>query len=313
MASNEAARSMDSAVADATATQGERWLTFLSDYGLDDHFVGVCKGVIVSIVPQVKIIDICHQVDAQNIEVGARLLAEAEPYLPVGVHLALVDPFRAEQARAVAIRVGSGSILVCPDNGIASLAWPVMGGVEEVRLLSNEQLWGEHHPTSTFRGRDVFAPVAAHLAAGTPFAEVGERIEAGSLIALAPRHPYVHGDHVHGTVRMIDHFGNLQLNLARADLEAVGVTLGDSLELRFSGKSMKVSYVLNLSDVPSGRTCVYEDSFSAITVMTKMGRAERVLRAEHGDPIVLARVAKAAATPEGKVRVIDSRPSTATA
>jgi len=133
-------------------------VTFLSDYGHDDHFVGVCKGVIARISPDSGIIDVCHQVKPQSVAIGARLLGEALPYLPVGVHLALVDPYRRALARPVAIRCTDGSTIVCPDNGLASLAWPEVGGVQAVRELTNTDLWNPN-PAKSFRGRDVFAPV----------------------------------------------------------------------------------------------------------------------------------------------------------
>lgn len=296
----------------STASPDPGWLTFLSDYGLDDHFVGVCKGVIARVAPAVRVIDICHQVKAQDVGIGARLLAEAVPYLPVGVHLALVDPFRRSPARAVAIRCADGSILVCPDNGVSSLAWDALGGVVEVRELTNRDLWNPN-PARSFRGRDVFAPVAARLARGDDLADVGEPVEPASLVSLDPEPSYVHGDHVHGTVRMIDHFGNLQLNIVRSDLEAAGIVLGDSVELRYGGKSMRVPFTLSFSDVAPGRTFVYEDSFRSITVVTNMGRADRVLRADAGDPVVLSRVVQTAATTTGKVGVVDTPPSHITA
>jgi S-adenosylmethionine hydrolase len=104
-------------------TGSERtWVTFLSDYGLDDHLVGVCKGVIARIAPAVRVIDVCHQVRAQDVGIGATMLAEALPYLPVGVHLALVDPFRRTHVRGVAVRCSDGSVIICPDNGLGPSA-----------------------------------------------------------------------------------------------------------------------------------------------------------------------------------------------
>jgi hypothetical protein len=287
-------------------------VTFLSDYGLDDHFVGVCKGVLARISPLSTVIDICHQVKPQSVAIGARLLGEALPYLPVGIHLALVDPYRRALARPVAIRCVDGSIIVCPDNGLASLAWPEVGGVEAVRELTNTELWNPN-PAKSFRGRDIFAPVAARLAGGLPYEHVGDPVEPGSLVTLDPEPPYVHGDHVHGTVRMVDHFGNLQLNVTRSDLEAAGIALGDTIELRYSGKTMRVPFTLSFAEVAPGRTFVYEDSFRAITVVTNMGRAERVLNSGPADPVVLSRVPQPAAPSGAKVKVVDSPPSQVTA
>lgn len=286
----------------------ESWVTFLSDYGLDDHFVGVCKGVVARIAPQVKIIDICHQVKAQNVGIGASIFAEALPYQPRGVHLALVDPYRSARSRAVAIRCHDGSVIVCPDNGVSSLAWHVLGGVAEVRELTNSDLW-DANPARSFRGRDVFAPVAAHLSNGVPFEEVGEQVDADSLVVLTPPPPHVHGDHVHGTVRMVDHFGNLSLNVRRSDMEAAGISLGDVVELRCSGKEMQVPFSLHFGDVSPGRTVVCEDSFRAITIAVNTGRADQVLKARPGDPVVLGRVHLAPAVAPRPVAVVDQPPS----
>jgi S-adenosyl-L-methionine hydrolase (adenosine-forming) len=290
------------------ATASSRWVTFLSDYGLDDHLVGVCKGVLARIAPDVRIIDVCHQVKPQDVGVGASMLAEALPYLPVGVHLALVDPFKASAARGVAVRTGGGHVFVAPDNGVTSLAWAGAGGVAEAYELDNKDLWA---PTvaRSFRGRDVFAPVAAHLASGLPIDEVGPRIDPGSLEALVPPVPHVHGDHVHGSIRMVDHFGNLALNVRRSDLEAAGIQLGDLVELRCHGRVFEVPFMLAFGDVPAGRTVVCEDGFRAVTIAVNGGRAASELKASSGDAVVLSRVHRHLGAAATKVSVIDGPPT----
>jgi S-adenosylmethionine hydrolase len=286
------------------------WVTFMSDYGLDDHLVGVCKGVVARIAPHVRIIDICHQVKPQDVLVGATMLAESIPYLPVpAVHLALVDPFRPTAPRGVAVICADGSVFVGPDNGLTSLAWPAACGVVEVRELTNPDLWAAK-PAHTFRGRDVFAPVAAHIARGVPFAEVGTEIDPRSLEEIQAVPPHPHGDHVHGSIRMVDHFGNLALNVRRSDLEAAGIQIGDLVELRCSGKVMEVPFTLAFGDVQQGRTVVCEDAFRAITIAVNSGRADKVLRASPGDPIVLSRVHRhSPRATTTKLGVVDAPPS----
>jgi S-adenosylmethionine hydrolase len=285
------------------------WVTFLSDYGLEDHLVGVCKGVVALIAPHVRIIDICHQVTAQSIRIGASMLAEAVTHMPTGVHLALVDPARASVARGLAIRCADGSTFVCPDNGVSSQAWAEVGGVTEARELTNPRLW-DPHPSASFRGRDMFAPVAAHLANGLPLAEVGNEVDPATLEVLESVAPHVHGDHVHGSVRMVDHFGNLALNVRRSDLEAAGIQLGDMIELRSAGKVMEVPFALAFGDVQAGRVAVCEDAFRAITVAVNCGRASQILRAAPGDPVVLSRVLRhSVAGPAPKLSVVDAPPS----
>lgn len=285
------------------------WITFLSDYGLDDHLVGVCKGVIARIAPQVRIIDLCHQVRAQDVAIGGAMLAEALPYLPVGVHLALVDPFKSTHARGIAVGCADGSVFVAPDNGLTSRGWAVAGGVREAYELAEPALWAPT-PSRSFRGRDVFAPVAAHLASGVPLTEVGPRLDPAALTYAAEAEPRVHGDHVHGAIRMVDHFGNLALNVRRSDLEAAGLQLGDVLELRCGGRVLEVPFALAFGEVPAGRTVVCEDSFKAITVAVNGGRADRVLRASPGDPVVLGRVHRLLGSAATKVSVVDGPPST---
>jgi hypothetical protein len=267
-----------------------RWLTFLSDYGFEDAFLGVCKGVIARTAPQVQVIDVLHLVNAQDIEQGAAVLASAIPYLPVpAVHLALVDPFRASPVRGIAVRTADGSTFVAPDNGLTSQAWDVAGGATEAFVLDNGALWNPM-PARTFRGRDVFSPVAARLAVGLPIEEVGSRVEVEDLERIALRLPTIDDDHVHGEVVMVDHFGNLTLNLHRADLEAAGVQLGDAVELRCGGKTMTVPFTLTYGEVPRGRVAVCEDSFRTVTIAVNQGSAAVVLRARRGDPMVLSRV-----------------------
>jgi S-adenosyl-L-methionine hydrolase (adenosine-forming) len=284
------------------------WVSFLSDYGLDDHLVGVCKGVIASIAPQVRIIDVCHQVKPQDVAMGGEMLAEAWPYLPPGVRLALVDPFTATHSRGVAVRCEDGGVVVAPDNGLTARAWEVAGGVVEAYELADPRWWATI-PSHSFRGRDVFAPVAAHLAAGVPLTELGPRIDPDSLVRARTAVPRVHGDHVHGEVRMVDHFGNLALNLRRSDLEAAGIQLGDLVELRCGGRTVEVPFALSFGDVPVGRTVVCEDSFRAITVAVNSGRADRTLRTSTGGPVVLGRVHRLAGAAATKVSVVDGRPS----
>ena len=278
------------------------WLTFLSDYGHEDAFLGVCKGVIARTAPEVRILDVLHLVTPQDVEQGAATLASVLPYLPSpAVHLALVDPFRPIPARGIAVRTADGSVFVSPDNGLTSQAWGPAGGAVEARVLDNADLW---HPTPsrTFRGRDVFAPVAARLASGLPFAEVGTEVAVDDLVVLAVRQPDVDDDHVHGEVVTVDHFGNLTLNLTRTHLEAAGMNLGDQVELRCSGKTLVVPFLLTYGEAPPGRLAVCEDSFRTVTIAVNQGSAAKALRASRAEPLVISRLPQAPA-PDPSVRM----------
>ena len=279
-----------------TAPGAQQWLTFLSDYGFEDAFLGVCKGVIARTSPEVRVLDVLHLVNPQDVEQGAAVLASAVPYLPApAVHLALVDPFRARPARGVAVRAADGSVFVSPDNGLTSLAWDVAGGAVAAHVLDNPALW---HPTParTFRGRDVFSPVAARLAAGLPLEQVGTPLGLDELERLVVRPPTVEGDHVHGEVVQVDHFGNLTLNLQRCHLEQAGLSIGDTVELRCGGRSRVVPFLTTYGEAGRGRLVVCEDSFGTITIAVNAGSAAARLRAGRGEPLVLSCLSSEAAS-----------------
>lgn len=273
----------------------EQWLTFLSDYGYEDAFLGVCKGVIARTAPQVRVLDVLHLVAPQDVEQGAGVLASAIAYLPSpAVHLALVDPFHAAPARAVAVRTADGSTFVSPDNGLTSQAWDAAGGVAAAVVLDRAELWLPK-PARTFRGRDVFSPVAARLAAGLALEQAGTAVPVEDLVVLPLRPPTVDEDHVHGEVVQVDHFGNLTLNCCRADLESAGISLGDTVELRCAGKTLNVPFALTYGEVRPGRVAVCEDSFRTITLAVNQGSAALALRARRGDPLVISRLRTPAA------------------
>ena len=274
-----------------SAESGSRydWVTFLSDYGHDDVFVGVCKGVLARFAPHVRVIDICHLITPQDVVQGATSFAAALAFLPRAVHLAMVDPQSAHAARGIVIRTGDGSLMVGPDNGLLSLGWQVCGGIKAVVEIANRDLWLENIH-ATFRGRDVFAPVAGHLASGRPLADFGPAVDPSELVALEVREPVVDDDHVHAEISAVDHFGNASLNIARSDLEAAGITLGDTVEVRCNGRTLAVPFTHTFGEVAAGKLTLCEDSFRAVQLAVNTGRADQELRVNRGDPIVIARV-----------------------
>ena len=158
------------------------YLSFLTDFGTDTA-PAVCRGVIWSILPDARINDLTHTSRQFGIRDGAFLLWSAVKYLPIGVHLAVVDPGVGTERRPIAIEVARGDRLVGPDNGLLMPAAERLGGITAAHLLENRALWRES-VSHTFHGRDLFAPVAAHLAAGTPIGEVGRLIDAAGLVPL---------------------------------------------------------------------------------------------------------------------------------
>lgn len=248
-------------------------ITFLSDYGLDDHFVGVCHGVIARICPQARIIDLTHGVPRHDVRTGAILLAEALPFLPVGIHLAVVDPDVGARRRAIALRTGDERHLVGPDNGLLSLAAQAAGGIVQAVDIAASRF--RHEPVSaTFHGRDIFAPVAAALAGGIALAEVGTPADPGELVALALQEPGREGDVVVAHVRYVDRFGNLQLNIGHDELAGSGIRIGHSVSLEpVQGRSLVAQVVRTFAEAARGELILYEDAHRRLAVAVSQGDA----------------------------------------
>ncbi|WP_462187947.1 MULTISPECIES: SAM hydrolase/SAM-dependent halogenase family protein [unclassified Frankia] len=266
------------------------WINFLSDYGVDDASVGVCHGVIARHAPSARVLDVCHAIAPQDVGHAAVTLVGAIGYLPIGVHLVVVERLDADgYTRGVAIRSTDGSTFVCPDNGVASLAWEALGGVAAVHEISNRELWLPL-PTAVFRGRDVYAPVAARLAAGLALTDVGPRLDPGTLTRFQPRACSVDDDHVHGEVVSVDHFGNLSLNMTRAELEAAGILLGDLVEVRAGNRVMRLTFTYTYGDVPRGGVTLCEDALRRVMIAVNCGRAADLLRLRRQDAVVVAQL-----------------------
>jgi S-adenosylmethionine hydrolase len=256
---------------------GVSTVTFLSDYGLTDDFVGICHGVIARICPDARVIDITHGVPRHDVRTGAVILAESLPYVPVGVHLAVVDPDVGAQRRAVALECADGRRLVGPDNG---LLWPAVeasGGVMRAADIARSRF--RLAPVSaTFHGRDIFAPVAAQLAAGTPIAETGDPLDPDELVTLTLPGPRRRGDVLVVHVRYVDRFGNLQLNAAHGDLAGTGLRLGQPAVLTLAdGSTNAAQYVRTFADAGHGELLVYEDASRRLAVAIAQGDAAQTL------------------------------------
>jgi S-adenosylmethionine hydrolase len=271
------------------------WVTFCSDYGLDDVAVGVCKGVMARRCDQVQIIDVCHHIPPQEVEQGATVFATALPFLPApAIHLVLVDPLTPQPVRPVVVQTADGSAMVGPDNGVLSLGWKIVGGVQAAYELADDRYFLDT-PSRTFRGRDVFAPVVAHLVDGVAPESFGPPVDPDELTTLRLRAPVLDDDHVHAEVRTVDHFGNVALNCTRTDLEAAGIALGDPVELRCGGRTMLVPFTMTYGEVSYGRTVLCENAFRRVSVAINYGHAARQLRLSPGDAVVVSRHHRTAA------------------
>ena len=266
---------------------GYEWITFLSDYGLEDNFVGVCHGVMAGIAPHAQVIDLCHGIQPQDVRQGATVLAQSMPYVPRAVHLAVVDPGVGGERGLVAIEAG-GHALVGPDNGLLLLAAEELGGVDRAHAIQSPAHRREPVPR-TFHGRDVLAPAAAHIAADADLAELGPAVDPAGLVRLPPLLPRVDGDRIHGNVLLVDRFGNVALNVGREQLERVGVAPGDPVEVRIGGRTHRLPFAETFGSVPAGRLLLHEDSSRRLAVAVNQGRAAELLQARAGDPVVMAR------------------------
>jgi S-adenosylmethionine hydrolase len=251
-------------------------VTLLTDYGRDDDFVGVCHGVIRSIDPDAQIVDITHGIRRYAVRQGALVLRNTLPYMPVGVHVAVVDPQVGTERRAVALRTAEGRILVGPDNGLLSLAWQSCGGVE----LAVDVTRSPHRlePVSaTFHGRDIFAPVAAHLALGAELADAGEPLDPAELQVVDLPAPRGEEGLLLAHVLVIDRFGNVSLDATHDDTTGTGLTLGGGVEIVAGGERYLATYAQTFADVRPGELIVYEDAYRTLAVAINRGDAAGTL------------------------------------
>ncbi len=248
-------------------------VSFLSDYGLGDDFVGVCHGIILGICPEARIVDVSHGVARHDVRAGALILRRALPYLPPGVHLAVVDPEVGGERRAVAVRVAEDErILVGPDNGLLSLAAARFGGVVEAVDIGRSTHRLE--PVSaTFHGRDLFAPVAAHLAAGAPLAGAGDPLGPEELVRLDMPMARLEENAVVVHVIGTDRFGNVMLDVEHEEVTGLGLRLGRRVSVEVRGQILEATYASTFVDVAEGEMVLYEDAYRTLSLAVNRGSA----------------------------------------
>jgi S-adenosylmethionine hydrolase len=264
-----------------------RPITFLSDYGYEDEFAGVCRAVIARIAPGATIVDLTHGIPRHAVEAGAATLDHALPFAPPGVHLAVVDPGVGSPRRAIAVRVPEDDrVLVGPDNGLLSFAIDGFGGAAEAVDVSFSKFRLE--PISaTFHGRDIFAPVAAQLARGAKLADAGEAIDPGSLMTLERTEPTFEGGRVVAHVVSVDRYGNVALDVRDEDLPKTGLRMGHGVALEAAGQERAAVFTLTFADVDPGGLILYEDSNRNLAIAQNRGNAAEALRIAAGDEVVL--------------------------
>ncbi len=254
-------------------------ISLTTDYGLSDGFVAACHGVLIRLAPHARIVDVTHLVPPGEVAQGATVLAQTVPHLPVGVHVAVVDPGVGTARRPVVVETPAG-LLVGPDNGLLPAAAGALGGTTRVVVLDNPQ-WHLPEVSATFHGRDVFTPVAARLALGRSLLDAGTEVPAATLVRLPDPVVVLGDDWLEAEVTAVDRFGNVQLAASGATLAGFppAVLVGGLRAVR--GRTF--------GDAGPGELIVYVDSADRIAVAVNGGRAVVALGVTPGDVLRLQR------------------------
>jgi S-adenosyl-L-methionine hydrolase (adenosine-forming) len=261
------------------------WISFTSDYGVEDGFVAACAGVIATIAPDARVLTVTHSVPPQDIRRGATVLAQTVPYCPQAVHLAVVDPDVGTPRRPVAI-VAEGGVFVGPDNGLLMPAADALGGARAAYELV-EPKYRLSTVSATFHGRDIFAPAAAHLATGVDPELLGPAIDPAELVRLPKPRIVAEQGELTTEVLGTDHFGNLQLAARLTDLAAFGATPGETVRVQVRGQALPATVGRTFADVPLGETVVFVDSAGHVAIAVNGGSAANHLRCRTRDSVVL--------------------------
>ncbi len=250
-----------------------KFISILTDFGIAQEYAGVCKAVILSICPSATIVDISHTVSSYNIEEGAFMLKNFVKYSPPGVHVAVIDPGVGTKRRGIAIETERGDFLVGPDNGVLMEAAAFLGFKRAV-VLENEEYMLEKI-SSSFHGRDVFAPAAAFLAKGVLLEKFGRILEEQELTGLEISKSVEDEKAIYGTVLRVDRFGNIQTNV---DAEKIPKT--QNLTIQIGENQLGLPFVKTFGDVNPGELLVYEDSDGLLTISQNQGNAAHHLKVE---------------------------------
>jgi S-adenosylmethionine hydrolase len=258
-------------------------ISFLSDFGHDDEFVGVVHSVIRSISPATRVIDVTHGIAPHDTRAGGLALARSAPYLARGVVIAVVDPGVGTDRRPVAVEVGGGSsILVGPDNGLLAPAVGLVGGATAAVELTNPE-YLLVRSGSTFDGRDVFAPAAAHLCNGVPMTDLGRVIDPAGLLPGVLPVCHQDGDDLVGEVLWIDRFGNCQLNIGPDDIGHLGTVV----QLVIGDQVRTAEQVTGYDDIPAGRLGLMVDSSGLVAIAVARASAAAELGVAEGTQVRL--------------------------
>jgi S-adenosylmethionine hydrolase len=265
-------------------------IVFITDFGTANDAVAICKAVIVGIAPDARIMDITHQVTPFSIEDGARMLAGVTPYYPAGtVFLAVIDPGVGTSRKAVIVKSKKGQYFVLPDNGLIT---PVLDrdGMEGAREITNTAWMIGDNISSTFHGRDIFSPAAAHLASGEDWTLAGPVVS--DLVKLSPRVATIDAKGITGDVIGLDDpYGSLITDIQGSDFKNLGYALGDKVTVKIDKKQYAFPYVKTFMGVPIGQPLVYIDSRGRVGVAVNQGDFSKKYAVSPSVPIFIPRKA----------------------
>lgn len=259
-------------------------ICFLSDFGFAGDFVGTCKGVMANIAPDVPVIDLTHAVPGFEIEAGAEILQHATRYMPLDtVYLAVVDPGVGTGRRALAVRTGQGSLMAGPDNGLLVPAAESLSGISAAVELTNVE-YQVKPVSSTFHGRDIFAPAAAHLAAGVDLLELGREVDPGSIAPLIlPGFETVSDSTYRAKILDIDRYGNARLSMMQDELP---LEYGATLQVDSGDGEMPVRYFDTFGAAGDGELILVPDSHWRLSLAINKGNAAHALALCRGNNII---------------------------
>jgi S-adenosylmethionine hydrolase len=236
-------------------------IVFMTDFGVVDDSVALCRGVMYSIMPDVRIVDLTHQVTPFSILEGARFLYGAAPYFPSGtVFVVVIDPGVGSTRKAIVAHSKRGQYFVLPDNGLLTLV-EQRDGIDAVRVISNPDWMIGGKMSSTFHGRDIFSPVGAHVARGDDWTSVGPEMPVQDLVQLKLKAPALDDHGLSASVIAIDGpFGNLITNIDAEDFQKLGYQLGQEVPVTLGARQFKIPFEKTFSDVPLNEPLLYIDS-----------------------------------------------------
>jgi len=265
-------------------------IVFMTDFGVVDDSVAICRGVMYSIVPDLRIVDLTHQVTPFSIADGARFLYGTTPYYPAGtVFVVVIDPGVGSTRKAIVVKSKRGQYFVLPDNGLMTLVQD-RDGLDAAREIANPAWMIGAALSSTFHGRDIFSPAGAHLARGDDWTQVGPELDPGKLVRLDLK-PATLNDHgLSGQVIATDGpFGNLVTNISGDEVVKLGYARGQTLPITIGDKKMEIPFVRTFSDVPLKQPLLYIDSRGRLGIAVNQDSFARTYGIAPPQPIFIPR------------------------